>query len=293
MRWPILLKRYVETIIETVSRTGGHLASNLGVIELTLALHYAFETPADKLIWDVGHQVYCHKIITGRCGEFCKGLRQYKGLSGFPKKSESEYDHYDTGHARNSLSFAIGMAEAIKRSGQDNWVIPIIGDGSMTAGVAFEAINQGGHLKQEKLLIILDDNEMSISPNVGALARSISRRMVGPRAASVRRHVKQLLASIPRAGDELIKVVQKLERSLKDLIQPGLFFEELGYQYLGPFNGHDLATLVQVFKIFQNMPGHFLVHVLTKKGKGYQPAEEEPERFHGASAFDRKTGKIP
>ena len=281
-----------ETIIETVSRTGGHLASNLGVIEMTLALHYAFKTPEDKLIWDVGHQVYTHKIITGRCGEFCKSLRQYNGLSGFPKKSESEYDHYDTGHGGTSLSFAIGMAEAMKRSGQDNWVIPIIGDGSMTAGVAFEAINQGGHLKQKKLLIILNDNEMSISPNVGALAQYISRRMVGPRAASVRRHAKQLLASIPRAGDELIRLVQKLERSLKDLIQPGLFFEELGYQYLGPFDGHDLKTLVQVFQNIQNMPGPFLVHVLTKKGKGYLPAENEPERFHGASAFDRETGKF-
>jgi 1-deoxy-D-xylulose-5-phosphate synthase len=279
-------------IIDTVSQKGGHLASNLGVVELTLALHYAFQTPDDKLIWDVGHQVYCHKIITGRYSEFCAGLRQYKGLSGFPKKSESEYDHYDTGHGGTSLSFAVGMAEAIRRSGRNNWVIPIIGDGSMTAGVAFEALNQSGHLKQKNLLVIINDNDMSISPNVGALAQYISRRMVGPRAAGVRRYTKQLLAAIPRAGDDLIRLVQKLERSLKDLIQPGLLFEELGFQYLGPFDGHDLSTLVPVFKNVQNIPGPLLLHVLTKKGKGYEPAELEPERFHGASPFDRKTGKF-
>ncbi|MBN1878793.1 1-deoxy-D-xylulose-5-phosphate synthase [bacterium] len=279
-----------EVIIDTVSHTGGHLASNLGVVELTLALHYAFHTPEDKLIWDVGHQVYCHKIITGRHAGFRKGLRQYNGISGFPKKAESEFDHYDTGHGGTSLSYAIGMAEAIRCSGRRNWVIPIIGDGSMTAGVAFEALSQGGHLKQENLLVIINDNDMSISPNVGTLAQYISRRMVGPRAASVRRYTKQLLAAIPRAGDDLIRLVQKLERSLKDFIQPGLLFEELGFQYLGPFDGHDLNTLIPVFRNVQNIPGPLLLHVLTKKGQGYKPAELEPERFHGASPFNRDTG---
>ncbi len=244
-----------ETIIQTVSRTGGHLASNLGVVELTLALHYAFHTPEDKLIWDVGHQVYCHKIITGRHDGFRDGLRQHDGVSGFPKKAESEFDHYDTGHGGTSLSFAVGMAEAIRRSGRKNWVIPIIGDGSMTAGVAFEALSQGGNLKQENLLIIINDNDMSISPNVGSLAQYISRRMVGPRAALVRRYTKQLLAAIPRAGEDLIRLVQKLERSLKDFIHPGLLFEELGFQYLGPFDGHDLSTVDPCFSECPEHPG--------------------------------------
>ncbi|HPQ40907.1 MAG TPA: 1-deoxy-D-xylulose-5-phosphate synthase N-terminal domain-containing protein, partial [bacterium] len=240
-----------EEIIDTVSRTGGHLASNLGVVELTLALHYAFNTPRDKLIWDVGHQVYPHKIVTGRLEGFRKGLRQKDGIAGFPKKAESEYDHFDTGHSGTSISYAVGMAEVSRRNEKPNWVIPIIGDGSMTAGVAFEALNQGGHLKQQNLIVIINDNDMSISQNVGTLAQYISRRMVGPRAASVRKYTKQLLANIPRAGEDLIRIVQKLERSLKDFIQPGLLFEELGFQYLGPFDGHDLETLVPVFRNVQ------------------------------------------
>jgi len=281
-----------EVIIDTVSRSGGHLASNLGVVELTLALHYAFDTPADKLIWDVGHQVYTHKIITGRLDAFRKGLRARDGIAGFPKKAESKYDHYDTGHSGTSISYAVGMAEASGKTEKPDWVIPIIGDGSMTAGVAFEALNQGGHLKQQNLIVIINDNDMSISQNVGTLAQYISRRMVGPRAASVRRYTKQLLAQIPRAGDDLIRIVQKLERSLKDFIQPGLLFEELGFQYLGPFDGHDLETLIPVLKNVQNIPGPLLLHILTRKGYGYQPAELEPERFHGASPFDRSSGQF-
>ncbi|MBN1297041.1 1-deoxy-D-xylulose-5-phosphate synthase [bacterium] len=281
-----------EELISTVSVTGGHLASNLGVVELTLALHYAFDTPRDKLIWDVGHQVYTHKMITGRLDGFRKGLRQKNGIAGFPKKAESIYDHFDTGHSGTSISFAVGIAEASKYSEDPYWVIPIIGDGSLTAGVAFEALNQGGNLKQQNLMVIINDNDMSISPNVGTLAQYISRRMIGPRAASVRRYTKQLLAQIPRAGEDLIRIVQKLERSIKDFIQPGLLFEELGFQYLGPFDGHDLETLIPVFKNVQNIPGPLLLHVLTRKGYGYKPAELEPERFHGASPFNRDTGEF-
>jgi len=279
-----------ETVIETVSETGGHLASNLGVVELTIALHYAFDTPNDKLIWDVGHQIYPHKILTGRLDGFKSGLRQKDGISGFPKKKESRYDHFDTGHSGTSISFAVGMAEALRKTDSPNWVLPIIGDGSMTAGVAFEALNQGGNLKQENLIVIINDNDMSISPNVGTLAQYISRRMIGPKTASVRRYTKQLIANIPRAGDDIVRIVQKLERSVKDFIQPGLLFEELGFQYLGPFDGHDLETLVSVFRNVKNIPGPLLLHVLTRKGFGYSPAELEPERFHGASPFDRKTG---
>lgn len=280
-----------ETVIETVSETGGHLASNLGVVELTVALHYTFDTPKDKLVWDVGHQIYPHKILTGRLDKFKTGLRQLNGLSGFPKKKESEYDHFDTGHSGTSISFAVGMAEALRQQNETNWVIPIIGDGSMTAGVAFEALNQGGNLKPENLIVIINDNDMSIAPNVGALAQYVSRRMIGPRAASVRRYTKQLIAHIP-AGHDIIRIVQKLERSVKDFIQPGLLFEELGFQYLGPFDGHDLETLVPVLRNVKNIPGPLILHVLTKKGYGYQPAELAPERFHGASPFDRKTGNF-
>ncbi len=279
-------------IIETVSRTGGHLASNLGVVELTLALHYAFDTPNDKLIWDVGHQIYTHKIITGRSQALQSSLRQYNGISGFPKKKESPFDHYDTGHSSTSISFALGLAESNLIQSREEKVVAIIGDGSMTAGIAFEGLNQSGQLKNENLIVVLNDNEMSISPNVGALSQYISRRMTAPRAAQVRRILKSLLQSIPRAGGDIIRLVQKLERALKDLIQPGLLFEELGYQYLGPFDGHDLKGLIEIFQNITNLPGPLLVHVLTKKGYGYKPSEREPEQFHGAPPFDIKTGKF-
>ncbi len=281
-----------DIIIDTVSQKGGHLASNLGAVELTLALHYAFNTPHDRIIWDVGHQVYTHKLITGRRDGLIQSLRQYKGISGFPKKQESEYDHYDTGHSGTSISFALGMAEGIKVSGSDNKIIPVIGDGSTTAGIVFEALNQKAQIKNENLIVILNDNEMSISPNVGMLAEYISHRMVSPRPANIRKLTKTLLNSIPRAGSDLVRVVQKIERTIKDLIQPGLLFEELGFQYLGPFDGHRVEGLVELFQNIKHLPGPHLVHVLTKKGKGYKHAELEPERFHGASPFDVSTGKF-
>ncbi|MBN1552775.1 1-deoxy-D-xylulose-5-phosphate synthase [bacterium] len=281
-----------RVIIDTVSRTGGHLASNLGVVELTIALHYAFNTPFDQLIWDVGHQIYTHKILTGRLDAFFNSLRQYEGLSGFPKRSESVYDHYDTGHSGTSISFALGLAEAELFTKKENKILAVIGDGSMTAGMAFEALNQSGQLKNPNLIVVLNDNEMSISPNVGALAEYISRRMISYRATQLRKTVKNILNAIPRAGADLIRMIQKLERSIKDLIQPGLLFEELGFQYLGPFDGHRVDGLVEVFQNVQKMPGPLLIHVLTKKGLGYKPAEKEPEAFHGASPFDLKTGEF-
>ena len=277
-------------IINTVAQKGGHLASNLGVVELTLALHYCFDTPNDRLIWDVGHQIYTHKIITGRRDQFRQGLRSYKGLAGFPKKSESSHDHCDTGHSGTSISFAVGMAQALLTQSKNNRVIVIIGDGSTTAGMVFEALNQGGLLRNPNLIVILNDNEMSISPNVGGLAEYISRRMISRRPAQMRRMIKSLLNSIPKAGSDLIRVVQKIERSLKDLIQPGLLFEELGFQYLGPFDGHKIEGLIELFDNIKRIPGPLLVHVLTRKGCGYQPAEIEPERFHGAPAFDIGSG---
>ncbi|MBN1355575.1 1-deoxy-D-xylulose-5-phosphate synthase [bacterium] len=281
-----------DEIIQTVSRTGGHLATNLGVVELTLALHYVFDTPRDRIIWDVGHQVYTHKILTGRLNAFRTGLRQYGGLSGFPKKAESEYDHYDTGHSGTSISFALGMAEALHARGIQNRVIAVIGDGSMTTGVAFEALNHGGQVNNPNLIVILNDNEMSISPNVGALSEYISRRIASPRSTQIRKTTKAILHAIPKAGDDLIRLVRKLERSVKDLIQPGLLFEEMGFQYLGPFDGHRIDGLVDIFRNIRHIPGPLLIHVLTRKGCGYKPAEIEPERFHGASAFDVSTGRF-
>ncbi len=279
-----------SAIIDAVARHGGHLASNLGVVELTIALHYAFNSPYDKFVWDVGHQVYTHKLLTGRLAPFVDGLRKKGGTAGFPKKDESAHDHYDTGHSGTSISFALGMAEAMRAAGSSNRVVAIIGDGSMTSGVSFEALNQTGHLKNENLIVLLNDNEMSISPNVGGLAEYISRRMVSRRPAQLRKMVKNLLQSIPRAGTDLIRLVQKIERSIKDLIQPGLLFEELGFQYLGPFDGHRLQGLVELFENIRTIPGPLLVHVLTRKGFGYKPAESEPERFHGAPPFNVQTG---
>lgn len=279
-----------SAILDSVSHHGGHLASNLGVVELTIALHYAFNSPVDKFIWDVGHQVYTHKLLTGRLDQFLNGLRKKGGLSGFPKKEESPHDHYDTGHSGTSISFALGIAEAMRASGSSDRVIAIIGDGSMTSGVAFEALNQTGHLKNENLIVILNDNEMSISPNVGGLSEYISRQMVSRRPAQLRKMVKKLLQSIPRAGTDIIRLVQKIERSIKDLIQPGLLFEELGFQYLGPFDGHRISGLIDLFENVKTIPGPLLIHVLTRKGNGYKPAESEPERFHGAPAFDILTG---
>jgi 1-deoxy-D-xylulose-5-phosphate synthase len=280
-----------EEIISIVSKNGGHLASNLGVVELTTALHYVFDFPRDKLIWDVGHQSYVHKLLTGRKDRF-HTLRQYEGISGFPKRDESPYDAFDSGHSGTSISSALGMAEARRLKGENGKVIAVIGDGSMTAGLAFEGLNQTGHIDQD-LIVILNDNEMSISRNVGALSSYLNRLMTGQFAYRFRNEIKNFLESLPpRIGKKLLRFAKHAEESLKGLLIPGLLFEELGLQYIGPIDGHRMDYLIETFQNIKKLRGPILVHVITQKGKGYPPAETNPDRFHGVPPFVIETGEL-
>ncbi|MFB0506804.1 MAG: 1-deoxy-D-xylulose-5-phosphate synthase [Thermodesulfobacteriota bacterium] len=287
---PLLAAEIREEIIKTVSLTGGHLASNLGVVELTIALHYVFNSPTDKLVWDVGHQTYTHKLLTGRKQRF-KTLRQFGGLSGFPKREESPHDCFDTGHSSTSISSALGMAIARSLKGDKRRVIAIIGDGSMTGGLAFEGLNQAGHLGKD-FIVVLNDNEMSISPNVGALASYLSRVLTGRFVNRFRTEMKAFLQTLPGIGKSMYKIVKQAEDSFKGFLTPGLLFEELGFEYIGPIEGHRLDHLVETFSNVAKMEGPILVHVLTKKGKGYSPAESDPSRFHGVGPFHIETGEL-
>jgi 1-deoxy-D-xylulose-5-phosphate synthase len=279
-----------EEIISTVSKTGGHLASNLGVVELTAALHYVFDFPRDKLVWDVGHQSYVHKLLTGRKDRF-HTLRQYQGISGFPKRDESPYDTFDSGHSGNSISSALGMAEARRLKGEEGRVIAVIGDGSMTSGLAFEGLNQTGHIDRD-LIVILNDNEMSISPNVGALSSYLNRLMTGQFVNRFRRDMGGFLETLPRIGKSVLRFAKQAEESLKGLVMPGLLFEELGLKYIGPIDGHRLDYLIETFQNIKKLKGPILIHVITKKGKGYPPAEANPSRFHGVPPFVIETGEF-
>ncbi|MDT3698154.1 MAG: 1-deoxy-D-xylulose-5-phosphate synthase [Thermincola sp.] len=281
--------RYV--LINTVSKTGGHLAPNLGVVELTLALHSVCNCPQDKIIWDVGHQSYVHKLLTGRREAF-SSLRQLGGISGFPKRAENECDSFDTGHSSTSISAAVGMAVARDLSGKKHEVVAVIGDGAMTGGVALEALNHVGHLGT-KMILVLNDNEMSISENVGALAGYLSRMRTDPRYYKQKEEMEQLLKKIPAIGKTVCKALERIKDSFKYLVVPGMLFEELGFTYLGPINGHDIALTKTILQRAKNSPGPVIVHVITKKGKGYRPAEENPDKFHGVGVFDVKTGKTP
>ena len=278
-----------EEILSTVSKTGGHLASNLGVVELTLALHYVFDLPKDRLVWDVGHQSYTHKLLTGRKDRF-HTLRQYGGISGFPKRDESPYDAFDSGHSGTSISSALGMSEARRQRGEEGKIIAVIGDGSMTAGLAFEGLNQAGHIDQD-LIVILNDNEMSISPNVGALSSYLNRLMTGEFVSRFRHEIKAFLETIPGIGKSVLRFAMQAEESLKGLLMPGLLFEELGLRYIGPIDGHRLDYLIETFQNVKKLKGPILVHVITKKGKGYPPAEMNPSRFHSVSPFIVDTGE--
>jgi len=278
-----------DLIVETVSRTGGHLAPSLGVVELTIALHYVFDAPSDKIIWDVGHQAYAHKIITGRKDRF-HTLRQYKGISGFPKKEESPYDSFNTGHSGTSISAALGITTARSIQGNGDKVIAVIGDGSMTAGMAFEALNQAGHTERD-LIVVLNDNEMSIAKNVGALSSYFSRKMYEPRFVNLKKRLESFLLSVPGVGENIFTLFKKSEDSLIGLLTPGMLFEALKFRYIGPIRGHDLNLLIKTFKDVSLLDGPVLVHVLTTKGKGYQFAEQNPTRFHGVGAFDIATGE--
>jgi 1-deoxy-D-xylulose-5-phosphate synthase len=279
-----------EEILSTVSKTGGHLASSLGVVELTAVLHYVFDFPRDKLVWDVGHQSYAHKLLTGRKDRF-HTLRQYEGISGFPKRDESPYDAFDSGHSGTSISSALGMAEARRLKGEEGKIIAVIGDGSMTAGLAFEGLNQTGHIDQD-LIVILNDNEMSISRNVGALSSYLNRLMTGQFVNRFRNDMKDFLETLPGIGKSVLRFAKQAEESLKGLLMPGLLFEELGLKYIGPIDGHRLDYLIETFQNIKKLRGPILVHVITKKGKGYPPAETNPDRFHGVPPFVIETGEL-
>ena len=278
-----------EYILETVSKNGGHLASNLGVIELTIALHSVFNTPKDKIVWDVGHQAYAHKIITGRREQF-KTLRQLDGLAGFPKTSESEYDSFNTGHSSTSISAALGMARARDLKGEKNQVVAVIGDGALTGGMALEALNDAGFSKTH-MTVILNDNEMSISKNIGGLNMFLSKLRTKKLYTKSNISGKKIISKIPIIGKPIVKIVQRVKRSIKQLIIPKMFFEDIGFTYLGPVDGHDIEQLENIMKLSKQVTGPVLIHVLTKKGKGYKIAEENPDKFHATAPFDIETGK--
>ncbi len=286
---PCLAEEIRDEIIDTISKTGGHLASSLGAVEIAVSLHYVFNTPKDKVIWDVGHQAYAHKILTGRRDAF-KTIRQMGGISGFPKISESVYDAFGTGHSSTSISAAMGIAVARDLKGEDCKVIAIIGDGSLTAGLAFEGLNQAGHLKKD-MIVILNDNEMSISQNVGALSSFLSRKITGRLATRLKKEAESFFMSIPRIGGRLVSLAKRAEDSLIALLTPGMLFEGLGFHYIGPIDGHNMDELINLFTDAKELKGPILIHVLTKKGKGYLPAEKEPVKFHGIGPFEKETGK--
>jgi 1-deoxy-D-xylulose-5-phosphate synthase len=277
-----------EKIITTVAKTGGHLAPSLGVVELTIALHYVFNTPKDKIVWDVGHQAYAHKLLTGRQGQF-HTLRQYGGISGFPKRSESPYDSFDTGHSSTSVSGALGMACGRCLHRECSRVIAVIGDGALTAGLAFEGLNNAGDL-HKNLVVVLNDNGMSISPNVGALSSFFSRKLTGRTMVFLKKQVEYLLRSFPGIGEDLLAWAKKSEEAMKGFFTPGMLFEAMKFNYLGPVKGHRLDHLIETFQNVRNLDGPVLVHVLTTKGKGYLPAETDPTGFHGLGKFDPDTG---
>lgn len=279
-----------EKIVSTVSRTGGHLASSLGVVELTLALHAVFDTPEDKIIWDVGHQAYAHKLLTGRRENF-SSLRQLHGLSGFPKRKESVHDCFDVGHSSTSISAALGMAVARDIAAGNEKIIAVIGDGSLTAGLALEGLNQAGHL-QKNLIVVLNDNEMSISPNVGALSSFLSRKLTSDFYIGLKKEAEGFLQLVPRFGKDLLALARRAEDSLKGFLTPGMLFEALGFAYLGPVDGHNYDELQKTLRHISRLQGPVLVHVLTKKGKGYSAAEEKPSVFHGVGPFDAATGEV-
>jgi 1-deoxy-D-xylulose-5-phosphate synthase len=277
-----------EKIVETVSKTGGHLAPSLGVVELTLAMHYVFDTPKDKILWDVGHQAYAHKLITGRRDRF-HTLRTYGGISGFPKTAESPYDTFDTGHSSTSISAALGISTAKALKGEQRRIIAVIGDGSMTAGLAFEGLNQAGDSGKD-LIVVLNDNAMSISHNVGALSSFLSRKMTGRRFIHLRRELSQFLQSIPGVGENILNLIRKSEDSFITFFSPGMLFEAFKFRYIGPILGHRLDRLIETFQNALLLEGPVLIHVMTKKGKGYGPAEEDPAHYHGVGSFDISTG---
>ncbi len=286
----VLAAEIRQFLVENISKTGGHLASNLGVVELTMAMHLAFSLPKDKMIWDVGHQSYTHKILTGRKDGF-KHLRQFGGMSGFPKRKESNCDAFDTGHSSTSISAGLGYVEAREILGEDYRVVSVIGDGSLTGGMAYEALNNASHLKSN-YIIVLNDNNMSISENVGGMHMYLDGLRTTDFYNNMKKGVTNALNKIPGVGSRLVNNIRKTKNSIKQLFVPGMLFEDMGITYLGPVDGHDVKKLYRTFKEAQKMDNAVLVHVLTEKGKGYAPAELNPSKFHGISPFDLETGNV-
>lgn len=287
---PAVAEELRQIIIETCAKNGGHVAPSLGVVELTIALHRVFNTPADKIVWDVGHQAYAHKILTGRRERF-ETLRTLDGISGFPKRAESPHDAFDVGHSSTSISAATGFAVGRDLDGRRNKVLAVIGDGSMTGGSAFEGMNHAGHLDKD-MIVVLNDNEMSIAENVGALSSFLSRTATSEFVHRFKKNVQSFLGRLDGVGKDVLHVARKLEDSFKGLFTPAMMFEAFGFEYIGPIDGHDLPMLIETLENVKKFDDAVLIHVLTKKGKGYKPAEINPSLFHGVGPFDIKTGKV-
>ena len=277
------LRRY---LIQSVSASGGHFGAGLGCVELTVALHYLYDTPSDRIVWDVGHQAYPHKILCGRAGRITT-IKQKQGLAPFPKRSESEYDTFGTGHSSTSISAALGMAIASAAQGKDRKCVAVIGDGAMTAGMAYEALNHGGDL-DKNLLVVLNENQMSISPNVGAMTRVLGRLMSGPTVTGIRERSKRLIQKDSRTW----RFMSRWEEHIKGMVMPSTLFEELGFNYLGPIDGHDLPTLIRTIRTARDVKGPNLLHIITSKGKGYAPAEDDPVKYHAVGPFDPNKGVV-
>jgi 1-deoxy-D-xylulose-5-phosphate synthase len=287
---PLLASEIRELIVRVVSKSGGHLASSLGAVELAIAIHYVFDAPHDKIVWDVGHQAYAHKILTGRREQF-ESLRQHAGISGFTRISESPYDAFSTGHSSTSISASLGIACAKDLKHEDANVVAVIGDGSMTAGIAYEGLNQAGYMHKDKnLIVILNDNDMSISRNVGALSSFISRAFSTKRLQELRKELGDFIKSLPKFGDDLYQLAKRTEESLKAFVTPGMLFEAFNFDYFGPIDGHNLNHLIDILNNIKYLNEPVLLHVSTKKGKGYLPAEENPVYFHGCGSFEVTTG---
>ncbi len=287
---PQVAEEIRQVIINKVSQTGGHFAGPLGAVDLVVALHYAFNTPEDMLVWDVGYQAYAHKILTGRRDRFGT-LRQWKGISGFPHRDESPYDLFTIGHGGTSISTALGLARARDHQGESHKVVAVIGDGSLPEGMALEGLNHAGHL-QTDLLVILNDNNMAIAPAVGALTSCFNRIITDPLYNRVRREAERVMCRVPRFGFRMLRAAKRLEESLKSLLVPGIIFEELGFRYFGPIDGHNIDEMVQTLQHIKNLPGPKLLHVNTVKGKGYAPAEAQQWKYHGVTPFDPATGEF-
>ena len=287
---PELAKEIRDMLLDTISKTGGHLSSNLGVVELTLAMHYVFNSPVDKFVWDVGHQSYVHKLLTGRKSRF-KTLRQYDGLCGFTRREESQHDHWNCGHGGTSISAALAFAKARDLKKEKNDVVAVIGDGSLTAGMAFEGLNHTGHIKSD-MIVVLNDNEWSISANVGGMSAHLSKIMTGQVMLKIKQEIGQLLLAVPGIGKEISRYAHKIDEAIKGVFIPGRLFEDLGFRYVGPIDGHDVEALIDSFATVKNLKGPTLMHVITRKGKGYEQAEEKADVWHGAKPFNVSTGEF-